>query len=73
MTVIRPFYLVDEDRIQRYWQSMGWPKVDLGCPTAGSSKREEIRHLLKHLYKSNKKVKGNVFHALHNVKAEYLL
>jgi tRNA 2-thiocytidine biosynthesis protein TtcA len=52
---------------------MGWPDIPLGCPTAGSSKREEIKTMLNRLYESNKKVKGNIFHALHNVRQEYLL
>ena len=73
LTVIRPFYLVDEDLIRRYAQLMDWPEISLDCPTAGSSKREEIKNMLKHFYRSNRKIKGNIFHALHNVNAEYLL
>ena len=73
LTVIRPFYLVDEDLIRRYAQLMDWPEISLDCPTAGSSKREEIKDMLKHFYRSNRKIKGNIFHALQNVNAEYLL
>jgi hypothetical protein len=29
--------------------------------------------MLQHFYSSNRKVKGNIFHALHNVNTEYLL
>jgi tRNA 2-thiocytidine biosynthesis protein TtcA len=73
LTVIRPFYLVDEELIRRYAQLMDWPEISLDCPTAGSSKREEIKNMLKHFYRSNRKIKGNIFHALQNVNAEYLL
>jgi len=73
LTVLRPLYMTDEDIIRRFARSMGWSRIDLGCPTAGSSKREEIREILRHLYRSNRKVKGNIFHALQNVKSEYLL
>jgi tRNA 2-thiocytidine biosynthesis protein TtcA len=73
LTVIRPFYLVDEALIGRYAQLMDWPEISLYCPTAGSSKRGEIKNMLKHFYKSNRKIKGNIFHALQNVNAEYLL
>jgi len=52
---------------------MGWPEIDIGCPTAGSSKRDEIKTMLDRFYKENKKVKGNIFHALQNVRSEYLL
>ena len=73
LTAIRPFYMVDEDLIRRYAQLMDWPEISLDCPTAGSSKREEVKNMLKHFYRSNRKIKGNIFHALQNVNAEYLL
>ena len=73
LTVIRPLYMVDEGLIARYAASMDWPEIDLGCPTAASSKRQEIKNMLRGLYRANKKIKGNIFHALQNVKPEYLL
>ena len=73
LTVIRPLYLVDESTIRRYAQTMEWPDIELGCPTAGSSKREEIKEMLTRFYRSNKKIKGNIFHALKNVNPDYLL
>ena len=73
LTLIRPLYLIDQDLIQRYVRSMGWNRIELGCPSAGSSKREEIRNMLKSFYRSNRKIKGNIFHALQNVNPEYLL
>jgi len=73
LTVIRPFYLVDENLLRRFAESMDWPEINLGCPTAGSSKRQEIKEMLRALYRSNRKIKGNIFHALKNVNHEYLL
>jgi len=73
LTIIRPMYLIDLALVKRYANSMGWPEIDLGCPSAGSTKREEIRKMLRSFYRGNKKVKGNIFHALHNVRPEYLL
>lgn len=73
ITAIRPLFMIDEDTIRRYAKSMAWPKIDLGCPTAGSSKREDVKKMLKHFYRTNRKIKGNIFHALQNVKPEYLL
>jgi tRNA 2-thiocytidine biosynthesis protein TtcA len=70
--IVRPLYLVDEDRLRRHAKAMGWPAIDLGCPTAGSSKRQEVKDLLNRLYRSNRKIRGNIFHALQNVKPEYL-
>ena len=72
LTVIRPFYLLDEGIILKYSNAMGWPEIDLGCPTAGSSKRNDVKEMLHHFYRSNRKIKGNIFHAMQNVKPEYL-
>jgi tRNA 2-thiocytidine biosynthesis protein TtcA len=72
LTVIRPLYLVEEQGIRRFARNMNWPEIRLGCPTAGRSRREGIKEMLKHFYRSNRKIKGNIFHALHNVKPEYL-
>jgi tRNA 2-thiocytidine biosynthesis protein TtcA len=72
VTAIRPLYLVDEDLISRYAKEMGWRQIELGCPSAGTSKREQIRQMLHGLYRSNKKIKGNIFHALQNVNPDYL-
>ena len=72
LTGIRPLYMIDENRIRKYATSMGWSTVDLGCPTAGSSKREDVKNMLRQFYRTNKKIKGNIFHALQNVKPEYL-
>ena len=73
LTVIRPLFLADEGLIRRYAEGMDWPEIDLGCPTAGSSKREQIKDMLRGFYRGNRKIKGNIFHALHNVNPDYLL
>jgi len=70
--VIRPFYLTDETLVRRYIDLMEWEAIDLGCPTAGASKRGEIKRMLEGFYRENKKVKGNIFHAITNVNTEYL-
>ena len=71
--VIRPLFMIDEDLIKRYASGMGWEEVGSGCPTSGFSKREEIKGMLNQLYRGNRKVKGNIFRALHSVRTEYLL
>ena len=72
ITAIRPLCLIDEGLIRRYVNTMGWSTIDLGCPSAGTSKREAIKNMLKSFYRTNRKIKGNIFHALHNVRPEYL-
>ena len=72
ITAIRPLYRVEEKVVARFAREMGWPEIDLGCPTAGSSKRNEIKEMLARFYRSNPKIKGNIFHALQNVRKDYL-
>jgi tRNA 2-thiocytidine biosynthesis protein TtcA len=72
LTVVRPLFMVDEKMIEKFSENMAWPPIELGCPTAGSSKREEVKKMLRHFYGGNRKIKGNIFHALQNVRPEYL-
>lgn len=67
VTLIRPLYLLDEAVIKRYAHEMDFPVIESGCPTAGSSMRTQIRSLLTNFYHTNKKVKGNIFHAVQTV------
>lgn len=72
LVVIRPLYLLDERIIRKYTELMGWPVIDLGCPTSVSSKRVAVKQMLNSLYRGNRKIKGNIFHALQNVEPDYL-
>lgn len=71
--VIRPMFMIDEYIISKYFKESALPIIELGCPSAGNSKRYEIKKMLHDLYLTNKKIKGNIFHALQNVRPEYLL
>jgi tRNA 2-thiocytidine biosynthesis protein TtcA len=66
-SIIRPFYLVDKSIIKKYADEMGFREIASGCPSAGSSKRIFIRSLLSDLYKTNKKIKGNILRALQSL------
>ena len=70
---IRPMFMIDERIISKYFEESAMPIIELGCPSSGVSKRYEIKKMLHDLYRTNKKIKGNIFHALQNVKPEYLL
>ncbi len=72
-TLIRPLAFVDEDAIRRFAKEKGCPDFINPCPSAKVSKRQEIKRLLQQLYRSNKKVKGNIFRAMSHVKTDYLL
>jgi tRNA 2-thiocytidine biosynthesis protein TtcA len=72
-TLIRPLSFVDKDVIKRFAKEKDYPDFVNSCPTSKVSKRQEIKMLLKQLYRSNKKIKGNIFKAMSHVKREYLL
>jgi tRNA 2-thiocytidine biosynthesis protein TtcA len=72
-TLIRPLSFVDEDVIRRFAKEKDYPDFVNSCPTSKMSKRQEIKTFLKQLYRSNRKVKGNIFKAMSHVKQEYLL
>lgn len=73
LTVIRPLAYTDEDDVQRFSKQMDWPIVENPCPSAGYSKRAGVKAMLERLCKSNDKIKGNIFRAMRNIKAEYQL
>ena len=72
-TLIRPLAFTDENIIKRFAKEQQFPGFINPCPTAKVSKRQEIKTMLQQLYRTNKKIKGNIFRALSHVKTEYLL
>jgi tRNA 2-thiocytidine biosynthesis protein TtcA len=71
--VIRPMAYAEEQLIRRCARNWRLPVISNPCPSAGRSRRAEIKAVLHQLYRSNPKIKGNIFHAMRQVKAEYLL
>jgi tRNA 2-thiocytidine biosynthesis protein TtcA len=71
--IIRPLAHADEERICRFARDQRFPEFHNPCPTAKISKRKEIKSLLNQLYRSNRKIKGNIFRAMSHAKPEYLL
>jgi tRNA 2-thiocytidine biosynthesis protein TtcA len=72
-TVIRPLAFADESLIRTFAKKQDFPEFDNPCPSATNSKRQQIKALLKELYTSNEKIKGNIFRAMSRVKIDYLL
>lgn len=73
LTLIRPLALLEETRIKGFAERMGLPVIPNPCPSSGTSSRKEIKGLLSDFYAHNRKIKGNIFHALSHVRPEYLL
>lgn len=71
--IIRPLSFVDEEMIKLFVKDIDLPTFENSCPSAKNSKRHEIKTLLNQVYKSNKKIKGNIFRAMSRVKSDYLL
>jgi len=70
--IIRPLAFCDETSIQKFVIEKKFPVFDNPCPSANVSKRREIKILLNQLYRSNQKIRGNIFRAMYNVRKEYL-
>ncbi len=73
LTIIRPLCLLEEKAIKSFGQRQNLPEIFNPCPSAGKSSRKFIKDLLNSLYERNRKIKGNIFHALSHVRPEYLL
>lgn len=71
--VIRPLAFVEENMTRRFAEEKKFPNLENPCPSANRTKRREIKALLSELYRSNKKIKGNIFRSLSHVKTDYLL
>eukprot|EP00767_Chilomastix_cuspidata_P007673 gnl/Chilomastix_cuspidata/8433.p1 GENE.gnl/Chilomastix_cuspidata/8433~~gnl/Chilomastix_cuspidata/8433.p1 ORF type:complete len:252 (+),score=2.14 gnl/Chilomastix_cuspidata/8433:365-1120(+) len=71
--IIRPLCLADEKDIKSFMNSSGLPVFENICPSAGNSKRDEMKIFLKTLYNNNKRVKENIFRSMSNIEPEYLL
>lgn len=72
LTVIRPLAFCEEARIRRFAADLNFPCVQNPCPSAKTSKRQEIKDLLKRLYRSNPKIRGNLFRAMHHINTDYM-
>jgi tRNA 2-thiocytidine biosynthesis protein TtcA len=73
MTLIRPFALLEEKKIERFAREMELPVIQSGCPSCGKTKRGEVKELIEVLSSKNHRVKGNIFRSLSNIKLDYML
>ena len=71
--LIRPLAYVEEALLKRFAREARLPVLENHCPSAGKTKREYIKDLLKKLDQENRGVKENIFKAMKHVKPDYLL
>ncbi len=73
ITLIRPLALVEEKKIERFAREMELPFGPSGCPSSGKTKRKVVKDIIEMLSKKDRRVKGNIFRALSNIKLDYTL
>jgi len=72
ITIIRPLALVEKRKIDRLARELRLPVTQNLCPSAGFTKRQEVKDLLERTYAMNPKIRGNIMRALTHVRPEYL-
>jgi tRNA 2-thiocytidine biosynthesis protein TtcA len=72
LAIIRPLALLDESRIKGFAKRLEVPEIPNPCPSASKSYRQDIKAFLSTFYARNRKIRGNIFHALTHVRPEYL-
>lgn len=73
LVVVRPLAHVQEQAIHRFAKDHSFPDFVNPCPSTRTSKRLEIKRMLRRLYEKNGKIKGNIFRSMSHVKLDYLL
>jgi tRNA 2-thiocytidine biosynthesis protein TtcA len=73
ITLIRPLALIEEKKIERFAREMKLPFGASGCPSSGKTKRKVVKDLIESLSKKDRRIKGNIFRALSNIKLDYTL
>ena len=72
ITVIRPLALAAADLTRRFALLKDMPVQPPCCPSAGNTRRARVGQVLDSFYRENKKVRGNVWHAITHPNLEYL-
>jgi tRNA 2-thiocytidine biosynthesis protein TtcA len=73
LSIIRPLALLEEHQVKQFAGRKRLPEIANPCPSARNSARQSIKEFLSVFYSRNKKIKGNIFHALSHFRPEYLL
>ncbi len=73
LEIIRPLSYVEKKDITAFSRMHRLRTFENPCPSAGSTKRSQIREMLETLYNQNTHIKGNIFRAMGNIAPDYLL
>jgi tRNA 2-thiocytidine biosynthesis protein TtcA len=72
LTLIRPLAFLEEGQVKGMAKRLGLIEVPNPCPSVSKSYRREIKDFLGSFYARNRKIRGNIFHALSHVRPDYL-
>ena len=70
--LIRPLLHIPEKELTYYATLRAFRKQEKSCPYDESTKREEIRDLIRQLDKMNRNARRNIFNSMNNIYGEYL-
>ena len=83
MELVRPMYCVPEDEIIAWKRYNNLEFIQCACPLSencsvfdaggGTSKRAEIKALLKNLKRENKDVEKSIFQSIHSVNLDTII
>ncbi|TAA74087.1 MAG: tRNA 2-thiocytidine biosynthesis protein TtcA [Candidatus Electronema aureum] len=73
IALIRPLAYLEKEEIRAIGKRLGLEPVPATCPLAEQTRRKDIRDLLQHIYAQLPGSREQIFAALGNVRAEYLL
>jgi len=76
LELIRPLYYIYEDDIKRFINNAGIAPMNCGCIVAAqktSSKRREVKELIKELKKNFSDVEKSIFQSAHNVNMDSIV
>jgi tRNA 2-thiocytidine biosynthesis protein TtcA len=72
LSIIRPLALTDESAIRQYSEAKGFDLIESGCPTTEVSSRHHIKAMVAELARKNKRIRGNLFRSMRNIRKDYL-
>jgi tRNA 2-thiocytidine biosynthesis protein TtcA len=73
LSLIRPMAYIDKDEVVELAHLFSLAPVENGCSLSANTRRETVRNMLTHLYKSEPGAQSSLFAALSNVRGDYLL
>lgn len=72
MAIIRPMATITGHELERYAAIRGYKPPTSRCPYENESHRNEVRKIILHMSRLNKKAKQNLFRSMGHIRQDYL-